>query len=85
MMQLCGCWPNDNEIFADPLFVDPDGVDNIAGNGDDDYRIQVTSPAADAGDEYYPLDYPNNDVSPFSVGTTAIDIGAYGGPLGIDW
>jgi hypothetical protein len=84
MMQLCGCWPNDNEIFADPLFVDPDGVDNIAGNGDDDYRIQVTSPAADAGDEYYPLDYPNNDVSPFSVGTTAIDIGAYGGPLGID-
>jgi hypothetical protein len=85
MMQLCGCWPNDNEIFADPLFVDPDGVDNIAGNGDDDYRIQVTSPAADAGDEYYPLDYPNNDVSPFSVGTTSIDIGAYGGPLGIDW
>jgi hypothetical protein len=80
-MQLCGCDPHDNEIFADPLFVDPDGVDNIAGNGDDDYRIQVTSPAVDSGDDTY-----GTDVSvPPGVGTTAIDMGAYGGPYGIDW
>jgi hypothetical protein len=80
-MQLCGCEPNDNEKFGDPQFVDPDGVDNIAGNGDDDYRIQVTSPAVDSGDDTY-----GTDVSvPPGVGTTAIDMGAYGGPYGIDW
>jgi hypothetical protein len=31
----------------DPLFVDPFGVDNIAGTGDDNYRLTSLSPAID--------------------------------------
>jgi len=63
-----------NEIFAEPLFVDRDN---------DDYRLQASpaSPAVDAGDSSY-----GTDVSvPPGVGTTAIDMGAFGGPYGIDW
>ncbi len=37
-------------LDADPLFVDPDGPDNISGTADDDLRLTGTSPAADAGD-----------------------------------
>jgi len=70
--QLGSCASNANEIFADPEFVDRDN---------DDYRIQVTSLAVDAGDGIY-----GTDVSmPPGVGTTAIDMGAYGGPYAIDW
>jgi parallel beta-helix repeat protein len=34
---------------SDPLFVDPDGADNILGTSDDDLRLQFLSPATDAG------------------------------------
>jgi len=34
----------------DPLFVDPDGPDGIAGTLDDDLRLQPGSPCRDAGD-----------------------------------
>jgi hypothetical protein len=62
---------SNNEI-ANPLFVD---------RGNDDYRLQGTSPAVDAGDTSY-----GNDVSiPPGVGTLTIDMGAYGGPYGINW
>ena len=99
--QLGGCWWNANEIFADPEFVDRDN---------DDYRIQGTSPAVDAGDAGYDLntdctdvdipylcctgvavgtcptyDYGDDVSVPPGVGTTDIDMGAYGGPYGIDW
>ncbi len=37
-------------IDVDPLFVDADGADNIAGTPDDNLRLQVGSPAIDAGD-----------------------------------
>ena len=37
-------------IDSDPLFVDPDGADNIAGTADDDLRLRLPSPAIDAGD-----------------------------------
>ena len=30
-----------------PLFVDPDGADNIAGNQDDNFQLQATSPCID--------------------------------------
>jgi parallel beta-helix repeat protein len=47
----------------------------------DDYRIKSTSPAVDAGDTSYGI-----DVSiPPGVGTLIIDMGAYGGPDGINW
>lgn len=34
---------------ADPMFVDPDGLDDIPGTLDDDYRLLPGSPAIDAG------------------------------------
>lgn len=37
-------------INADPLFVDPDGPDNIVGTADDNLRLRAGSPAIDAGD-----------------------------------
>ena len=37
-------------IDADPLFVDADGPDNTLGTADDNLRLQLTSPAIDAGD-----------------------------------
>ena len=105
--QLGSCWWSDNEIFADPEFVDRDN---------NDYRIQVTSLAVDAGDTGYDLNTDCTDVGVpypcctgigagtcptydygddystgcsglpcYGVGTTAIDIGAYGGQYPIDW
>lgn len=37
-------------IEADPLFVDPDGPDNVSGTVDDDFRLRNASPCIDAGD-----------------------------------
>lgn len=37
-------------IQADPLFVDADGPDNIAGTSDDNLRLLPNSPCIDAGD-----------------------------------
>ena len=34
---------------TDPLFVDADGADNTPGTADDNLRLQLTSPAIDAG------------------------------------
>ncbi len=34
---------------ANPMFVDADGADNVAGTADDDLRLLSTSPAVDAG------------------------------------
>jgi parallel beta-helix repeat protein len=61
-----------NNKAADPLF------ENRTA---DDYRIQSDSPAVDAGDIAY-----GTDVSiPPGVGAPTIDMGAFGGPDGIDW
>src|SRR5690606_28167711 len=38
-----------NNLTADPHFVDPDGPDGILGTVDDNLRLQVPSPAMDAG------------------------------------
>jgi predicted outer membrane repeat protein len=45
-----GGYPGTGNIDADPLFVDADGPDNIVGTLDDDLRLQLVSPAIDAGD-----------------------------------
>ena len=37
-------------INTDPMFVDPDGPDNVLGTADDDLRLMVSSPCIDAGD-----------------------------------
>jgi predicted outer membrane repeat protein len=47
-----GGWTGEGEgnIDADPLFVDPHGLDGIPGTADDDFRLSVGSPCVDAGD-----------------------------------
>jgi hypothetical protein len=76
-------------IDADPLFVDPDGADDIPGNEDDDYRLSVFSPCIDAGiNGSTPLDAVDLDGNPRRVDTLTvpdtgkgtapiIDMGAY--------
>jgi hypothetical protein len=39
-----------NNIDDDPLFIDPDGADNIVGTDDDNLRLAGSSPCIDAGD-----------------------------------
>ncbi|UCE59197.1 MAG: hypothetical protein JSU63_17355 [Phycisphaerales bacterium] len=43
-------WPGVGNLDTDPLFVDADGADNIAGTEDDDLRLSAGSPCIDAGD-----------------------------------
>jgi hypothetical protein len=78
-------------LDADPLFVDADGTDNIAGTADDDLRLQAASPAIDAGNNnFIPVDLTdengNNDTSepaPFDLDGNkrlvdiSVDMGAY--------
>jgi L-ascorbate metabolism protein UlaG (beta-lactamase superfamily) len=45
-----GGYEGAGNINANPLFVNPDGLDGIAGTPDDDLRLQPTSPAVDAAD-----------------------------------
>lgn len=44
-----GTFQGTGSFAANPLFVDPDGTDNIAGTIDDDLRLQAGSPAIDRG------------------------------------
>ena len=39
----------DENIRLAPLFLDPDGPDDILGNEDDSFRLQTGSPCIDAG------------------------------------
>ncbi|HEU5099561.1 MAG TPA: MBG domain-containing protein [Roseiflexaceae bacterium] len=80
-----------NILDADPLFVDVDGADNIAGTADDDLRLQAASPAIGAGSNaFIPSDLTddnnNNDVNesaPFDLdgnlrlNGSSVDLGAY--------
>jgi len=71
-----GC-PGTNNIDVDPLFVDPDGCDDVLGTADDNLRLSVDSPCIDAG---YSSAVPGpNDIegSPRIVGPGGIDMGAY--------
>jgi hypothetical protein len=73
----CGTDDGHN-IDADPRFEDADGADNNPGTADDNLRLQLTSPAIDAG---------NNAVVPSGVTTDldgnprivngVVDMGAY--------
>ncbi|MHC4742917.1 MAG: hypothetical protein ACYS8Z_13460, partial [Planctomycetota bacterium] len=45
---------------SDPLFLDPDGQDNIPGTEDDNARLAPASPCINAGDpEYVPPPRPD--------------------------
>ena len=49
-----GGYAGTGNIDADPLFVDPDGADNIPGTEDDDLHLLPGSPCIDAGDNTAP-------------------------------
>jgi len=80
-----------NILDGDPLFVDADGTDNITGTLDDNLRLQVGSPAIDAGNNaFIPADAADEDgdgntaePAPFDldgkprVVRAVVDMGAY--------
>jgi len=47
-------YPGTGNINADPLFVNPDGPDNIPGNQDDNFHLKANSPCIDSGDNSAP-------------------------------
>ena len=61
---------------TDPLFIDSDGSDGIAGSEDDDYNLQSTSPAIDQANAAA-LDYSSTDILGKARYGSAPDIGAY--------
>ena len=73
-----GDWPGEGNIDADPLFVDPDGPDNIPGTEDDNLRLSLISPCVDGGDPGYVPgpDEIDLDGNPRIV-SGRIDMGAY--------
>ena len=85
----CILWDNGDDLYdcsasyswftsdGDPLFIDVNGVDNIGGNGDDDYRLALDSPCINAGDPCYTPDPCETDIDgdPRVMGAY-VDIGA---------
>jgi len=62
---------------ADPIFVDADGADDIAGTEDDDLRLMPGSPAINAGDPIA-TGLPTTDLDGHArVLCDLVDIGAY--------
>ncbi len=47
---LTGSFGGVGNTGADPMFIDADGADNLAGTEDDDLRLAANSPLIDAGD-----------------------------------
>lgn len=63
---------------ADPLFVDPDGRDNVPGNEDDDFRLRAASPYIDAGDNtILPPDITDLDADGNTTEPIALDVNGY--------
>lgn len=74
--------PDDHNIGDDPLFVDPDGDDDIPGTEDDNLRLSVWSPCIDEGDNSVVTEATDLDGNPRIVdgdfdGTPTVDMGAY--------
>ena len=68
-------------IDLDPLFIDPDGPDDIPGTDDDDYHLQPGSPCINLGTNVPPEGLPATDLdgNPRVV-CGIVDMGAYEDP-----
>jgi hypothetical protein len=74
-----GGWHGSGNIDADPMFIDPDGADDIPGTQDDNLRLLGVSPCLNTGLNGampYPYDL---DANPRVV-NGYVDMGAYEGP-----
>ncbi|MCK4958980.1 MAG: leucine-rich repeat domain-containing protein, partial [Planctomycetes bacterium] len=69
-------------IDEDPMFVDADGADDVAGTEDDDLRLSVGSPCIEAGDNSVITEATDLDGNPRIFDgdgnlTAVVDMGAY--------
>ncbi len=72
---VLGGYPGTGNITADPLLVDPDGVDNAYGTSDDDLRLSPASPCIDAGrNSDVPADYLDLDGDTNTTEPTPLDL-----------
>ena len=73
-----GGWRGEGNIDAEPLFIDPQGPDNIPGTEDDNLRLAPTSPCIDSGDpNYVPLPNETDLDGNRRIVRARIDMGAY--------
>lgn len=86
-----GGWPGIGNLDADPLFVNPNGPDGLAGTADDNLRLGRGSPCIDAGsvdalpEDVLDLDGDGNVQEPLPldcdgnsrVAGDTVDLGAY--------
>jgi len=78
-----GQWGGVGNSGLDPLFVDPDGADDVMGTEDDDLRLSPDSPAINAGDPNYVAFPGETDLDGHPrVLCGRIDIGAYESSIG---
>jgi predicted outer membrane repeat protein len=82
---------------ANPMFIDPDGPDNMAGNMDDDFHLQLVSPGMNAGDtimmhhDFFDRNKngDSTELFPFDLGQNPrirganIDIGPFESPVSL--
>jgi hypothetical protein len=65
-------------LNADPLFVDADGLDDLPGTEDDNYRLRTHSPGIDAGDNtMMPPDVTDLDGDGNTSEPIALDVAGY--------
>ena len=77
-----GGWPGSGNRDANPLFVDADGADDIAGSEDDDLRLLPGSPGIDAGENSTLVLSLQTDLDGGPrIENGTIDIGAYEGAV----
>jgi hypothetical protein len=75
-------WSEGN-ISEDPLFLDPDGLDNKMGTEDDNLRLLINSPCIDAGTNNTPTPLPLMDLDGNQrILDGIVDMGAYEGAKG---
>ena len=71
-----GGWPGVGNIDANPLFVDPDGDDDLPGTEDDNLRLLNRSPCVNVGDNGAVVGMTDADGLP-RIMFGGVDMGAY--------